>query len=284
MRYHEIVEGSEQDLNWLAESNRIQRVFTDYLRENNTNKVLEQCGFRVSPCPSARQENMAIATISMRELGMREYKDLSLGFSWNIYESEAKNNKARGYHFVEGYSDGSFYHYVTLHIDHNPMMDRDVSWEVQWDAFPHEMQHYFDHKRGYNAGLRKKLAAGKSTQKDLKGAAYFNDALEYNAHFVQGMVDIFRDLVRTVKDGPEAIDTFRAGPLSSFKAFQHEFLCYMPKNFHLYLDPEMLKRFNKRFYKLYTYVKDGFPDLAYIKSELEHDAAMEARWAAEDAA
>jgi hypothetical protein len=77
---------------------------------------------------------------------------------------------------------------------------------------------------------------------------------------------------------------YRTQVLSGFRWFQREFLPKFDSNWLRMLTPDTKRRFVKRFYQLYLFVKQQWPNMAAIEDMAAENAEAARRFDAQDIA
>jgi hypothetical protein len=276
MRYHEIIEGPQEDLNQVQQAKKIVDAFCRWLANNNESTPIRDLPFELVEIGKGRQAYILPA----RTFGLRGYSDLYLGFYWYISgRGSTAGLMLRGDQPVGMFGDKRRVYYSMINVDGMIGDQTDFAYSIGTEAtanLVHEVIHYLDFKRGYDKN-------GPNDQRDQEkhpksgSNGYFNSPIERNAFFQMAIYKILQELAFRAGGREEQVQAFARTTLRSYKAFRREFMIDFRPEWIQRLSPTNKKRFEKRFYKLYTMIKADWPNIPQIQ---EINAEME-KWAQE---
>lgn len=285
MRWHEIIsETPEKDLSVRTRAMHIVETFKTWLETNAKETTLANAGGRVQRF----SDNQMAWLINAAEIGLpRAYRDLYLGFTWSSVPGQ--HDRADGA-LNRGYDQGDRIpiYFATLRLYGDPTGKTEPEFSPIWEHLFHEVVHYFDYRYGVQ---RNGLINNRRTEriKNRKNDGdYVNDSLERNAYFQMGMTQVFDAIVQRTR---YRIRPDRSGSMEqvlvSYEAFLKEFLVYFDQPWLAKLTSQNRKRFLRRLYKLFYYIKKSWPDtkevIAAVEKLRDAERAQAERWAREDA-
>ena len=252
MKLDDLFEGAENDLNAAMTAQDMSYEFARWLTRNNEDTPLGELGMYHMTLPL--KDNIEILALPAERAEI-PYDNLYLCVGWTPDGSEPKQFGFMA-PALDEYGNTKFYAVVMVRDD--PRKDVDVAYKIRWTTMTHELTHFLDYQRGFKNGIKGNLGQRKKT-----GAEYYNDSLELNAHFQQGLAEMIQRLAHMQKKREDM-----GAILGSFQSFLKWALPYMPKSYHLYLTPENKKKLQRRLYKLYVEIKDKWPNLDVVQQYL----------------
>ena len=198
---------------------------------------------------------MKMITFAAKDMGINNRHNLRFGVGW--YEDGVEHGEM-GLMISSGTMVMPFYT-IVLVSQKDCSNDVDVAFGLHWSSCVHELIHYLDWKRGYINTVAKR--AGKPRQALDTPERYYNDPLEFNAHFQQGLAQLMNSASFSLRYKPEKVSDY----LVSFDRFSAWSIGMMPKDFVKQLNPEYKKKFGRRLYKLYDLFRSKWPDIEAIK-------------------
>lgn len=222
------VEDAEQDVNAMGEATRMTREFQRWLLRNNEEVPFGKLSTRI------RANGIVIWWVKAANIGLSEYPDLMLGFY------HVDNNPARGLHLRFRQNNVPMQAaLVAINDDIDNAVD--LAYQMDHNVMVHELTHYLDFKRMSPS----RLSVTKSEQAK-NGSSYYNDPVETNAFFQQGIESFFRSYVSDRSELPwKSVDDFIRHARPHFR-----------ENWLDSLNPQRKRAFDKRMARLYTWLND----------------------------
>lgn len=261
-----VMEGAEDDLAALDIAKQASSAFAKWLISRNEETQLKEV-MRLTKYGSEY-----VYAIPATELGL-EYDDLM------ICVGEMTGDSRGRLHMYHMKGSKTTYYALTLYVSLPNIGDQvDVGFSLNWSTFVHEFVHYLDHKRGYTSAVIKRkdkayrahvdrLIAGKeplpAKPKFSSANEYYNDPIELNGHFQQGLSDIVEMLARSLEKHPDHGFTW------TFPQFRQMALIHMPKSFHLALRKHNSRSLDRRLYKIWQHMQDNWPNISLLKRLIE---------------
>ena len=279
-----LFEAAEDDLRYQRLANKWMLAFTGWMDKHNSDTPLgEIAEFHYWPATMRDGKSIDILYLPAWRVGI-DVNDLSFGIGW-VPDGSTDNRRA---FILAGIQENRRHYYVVMMAKRDPRQETDVLWGLPMDSFVHEVMHYFDYKRGYDRALylQRLRNAGKSDQKRLADrgpAAYYNDPLELNAHFQQGLGSLFVSLASKLAQKAHFGEADPADWLDSFDAFLKRYIktADQQKDQYLqYISEPNKRKMIRRLYKVYTLIRQQWPDLPEIQEQARDYVA---KWQAEDA-
>jgi hypothetical protein len=165
---------------------------------------------------------------------------------------------------------------LVILMDRDPSDDVDIVYRFNWGTLVHEFIHVMDYRRGYLRHKARQEQRGRPNPLDNVDQKYYNTAIEFNAFYQQGLHAILTQLSR--EDWLESVAKRSAMQQASFTTFQTEFLKYFDSHWLRILNPEMKRRFVKRFYQFYMLVKTQWPDMDAVQEIASEREATFQKW------
>jgi hypothetical protein len=230
---YELNEGAARDVSAAKHASEIVSNFRIWLARANENTPLKDVMYRFR-----LKDGGTMYYTSTEEFGGEH--DLYIGIA---YEPNGGHRDG----FLTGGRDatGKIRWFAMLSQRKDPADEVDVAFSLgsaETEYLVHEITHYYDRMR--------QTTPSKTSTGKIPGASgddpetYFNNALEFNAHFQQGLSRILR-----------SVETSKEKHLDTFEDFQTNYLWEFPSGFRYYLNSEYKKKFNRRIYKLWEYLK-----------------------------
>jgi pterin-4a-carbinolamine dehydratase len=241
-----LTEGPAQDLIAIKQAKHVEAAFAKWIHENNEDTPLGE----IPEINLEYIQGVSTFTVPAAVLGLRSpsFKKLNIGFG---YDPKRPGTKGLMMSKHPQLLDSTYY--VLGMVDYDPSHEVDVAYSISWSSMIHEIIHFFDYRRGLEAVAKQRSAKGADgkTYKGQTAEEYYNNPVEFNAHYQQGVAHIDAAMARMK-------DEYKTEVLKSFGNFARRFMPEMPKNFFLALNDEYTKKLNRRFYRLYHhYVSDA---------------------------
>jgi hypothetical protein len=169
--------------------------------------------------------------------------DLWFGLSYGSVHDEHTEGFLRP---LRNTQTGQAIYAACLRIKADPANEIDFAYSFsqnQMAYLVHEVTHYFDYKR-------RKGPRTKSPKTQSGTTAYYNDPLEFNAFFQQGVHTVLASL-KTMRPSREFFTHFE-----TYDNFYATFKMDFDESFRANLTPEMRKKFDVRVYKLWEVLKE----------------------------
>jgi hypothetical protein len=254
MNLYDIFESAESDILSLRKAEMICYKFFKWMHDNNEEKPIKMIMGRKTL--HAKNHDFKVYAVSALELGLpQEYKDLFIGLGPS-YDS-SRNIKA--YITTAIYTDGIEYTVVFVPKPSIKLEDIADETELIWktsdshrSSIVHELIHYFDAKRQKTSD--RNAPYGFSSPKLKNNTEYFNSPKEFNAFFQQGMHSVMKELIIDKSIGAKR-------KLRTFEDFKKNFLIDFREDFRNHMTAETKKRFDKRLYKLWEWLKEKYPNI-----------------------
>jgi hypothetical protein len=238
MKIQHLFEDANADVAANKTANEIASKFARWFMPKNEETPLQD----VPGVQFVNMYEMRIAYFDAKLFGIDD-PTLHIGFSWT---KDGSPTEKRGLLVRARMSQGdpTAHFFVTAVLSKDSTNEVDVAYSMRWDSLIHELIHYLDFKRGFKGeqGVKRKK----------HGEDYYNDPLEFNAHFQQGLHEIMRQFTSQ----SSRVQMTVKNSLADFHVFDAWAKSSMPKSFYLYLTPENLKKFERRVYKLWMYLKN----------------------------
>lgn len=254
MEIRELLEGGHADIAAHGQASRLASAIGRWMSQKNADRPLNQ----IMTQRSLGGERMGFVA-SCKYMGM-DVDDLVFGFGYYPYSRDvaAKMDSASAFMATGKRADGSTLYYVIMMVDEYPGDKTDLMYSVKWDELIHELTHYIDRKRSQTV---RKAPRGESTE-------YYNDPMEFNAYFQQGLYSMMAELGHFPKSvRPEAI----SARVETFPAFLRSYEASFSSDWRYHMLPETRRRFLKRMFNLWTAIKDGWPDTASVIRAAIHE-------------
>lgn len=288
MLVQHIFESPANDLRVQAIARRWSLLFSRWMDQHNTDTPLgELDAMDYWPNKELRDgQAINLMYIPASELGSELPSDLNIGIGWMSDGSEPHSYA----HLVVDFDPSThrMIYYVVLMTSRDPRADVDVIWRLHMTSFEHELTHYFDRRRGYDRTLARLMTmTGKppSMKRFAAPEDYYNDSLEFNAHFQQIFSSMFLHLAAHIAQKAHfgAADEDHIAWMESFDAFWHEFQKkerYQKDEFLRFLTPMNKRKLIRRLYKLYSLLTQA--DWQNIEEIKQHANDLLQNWRAQD--
>lgn len=283
MLCNSIFEDAEKDLEKVRYAQRAVGKIWRYLSDKTETTPLGKAGF--DHFTTGKDE---IWLFPVTAAGL-PYQNVKFAVGWRTTFDNDKQKRTRAYVTDGRDSNGPFILLVVL-LDHNPENDTDIAWKLDFSDLVHEFIHVMDYRRGYLTHKANLVRAQHRQGKKWRGyhsttEQYFNSAIEFNAYYQQGLAQILNALVIACykqKQLRTYAHAYRVQVLSSFRWFQREFLPKFDSNWLRMLSSDTKRRFVKRLYQLFLFVRAHWPDMTAIEDMMAENAEAERRFDAQN--
>lgn len=286
MLCNHLFEDAESDLRSVRLAQKWAFEFFHWMEQRNTDVPLGEINELNFMQPTIKDVGkLDLFYVSGWRLGLPD--DLSFGIAWM---SDGSTTSARA-RMVPAIQENKMHYFVLLMANSDLRQQTDVMWQLNANSLVHEITHYFEYKRGYNAALywqrhraakRERDGMPPIPQKKRTLRNYYNAPLELNSHFQQAFADMFIGLASRLAQQKQYGIADEIPWLDSFRAFYAQFRKVADQQKYQYLQslsgPNRQKLI-RRLYKLYTLIKQRWPNLAEIRQQA--DEFVE-RWQAAD--
>lgn len=281
MLWSELFESPEDDLRAQRLAHHWMMLFSQWMEAHNSDTPLgdiQELYFWQPLLLDGRRVNLLY--LSGWRLGL-DATDISFAIGWM---PDGKASDSRGF-LLPVIQDGRRHYYVVLMTRGDPRGRTDVIWGLNMSSFIHEVTHYFEYKRGYELAQYRRQQRGGSRKRiaDQGPEAYYNDPLEYNAHFHQTLGSMFTAMAARQAGEVHYGDTDALPWLDSFQRFLAKFIDVADQQKYQvmrFLSEANKRKTIRRLYKLYGLIKQQWPNVPAIQAQAE---AYLANWRAADA-
>lgn len=265
MKYSEIFEDAAVDLASSRQAQVLVNAFMRWIMDKTENETLSDWGLmRIG-----QSEKGKFYYVSATMIGMKGYPDLNFGFE--------RSNARGGYLSRIQYGD-TIRCYAVVKVPFDALNVTDVAYKMstaQWSTLVHEVTHYLDIKR---IGKESETIQGVKNTGPSTAQKYYNDPLEKNAFFQQGLANIITRLARAARSRKD-VPSF----VTDFNVFKKQFSDEFTHGDHRYLDqlsPENRRKFDKRLYKIFDLVSKKWPNIPEVQVTNADNEEAVARWKA----
>lgn len=243
-----------------------QDAFHKWLRDNNSVKTFGEL------CLASKVEHERIGGVNTYliyapDIGLH-YSDLYIAIGY------PRTNK-KGFMATVEMPNGRIEYVLCLMVKDDPTNRVDVGHGLPMGTFVHEFTHYLDHqKRNIELMTRRKIKAAQAYY-DSKGETpkplsddgmtpeqYYNDPLEFNAFYHDGIEGVLSRLLFDDLDNPGFIEK---NWLADFDKFRNQAVHSFQRMFIKKLNSKFKKKFISRLYGLYSFLKEQPTDLHALK-------------------
>ncbi len=234
MKLYDLFEDAPADITANNKANEIAHKFADWFMPlNEVTPLADIPGIRYGG-----NSQMKLAFFDAKTFGV-DAPNLHIGFAWT---REGAPTDLRGSMYRVRFDGNPETQYIVVNVlSKDSMNDVDLMYSVRWNTFIHELTHYFDFSRGTFDKSKYKLAGD-----------YYNDPTELNAHFQQGLYEIMREISSKSERTQKTVSHALNGDFYDFLGWAKS---HMPKSFHLELNDTNKKKFDRRLYKLWQYLR-----------------------------
>lgn len=278
MLWSELFESPEDDLRAQRVAHHWMSLFSQWMEEHNSDTPLgdvHELLFWQALLRDGRRVNLLC--LSGWRLGLVA-PDISFAIGWM---ANGGVGDSRGF-LLPVIQEGRRHYYVVLMTRSDPRERTDVVWGLNLSSFIHEVTHYFEYKRGYERAQSRRADKPEGRLADRGPEAYYNDPLEYNAHFHQALSSMFTAMAARQAAEVHYGSTDALPWLDSFASFLAKFIDVAgQQKYQLlrYLSEANKRKTIRRLYKLYGLIKQQWPNVPTIQAQAE---AYLANWRAAD--
>lgn len=270
-----IYEDAETDLEVLTMARRAGNKLVAWLEKNKYLSFKEIPDIREMYLPQAKKNAFVIYG---ETIGIRDITDLYIFF--NLVDA-SKTYSHRYSATTAADMEGNIFKVVNLTLVMNnpdgPIGN--LTFTIDWDSVIHEFVHVIDYQRGYIKTKIKQSKSGKDYRNDSTNnpRKYFNSDIEFNAYYTQGLSKIIAKFYNFSNPSTSLLSNYSSKDEyikmmqehfnhMSYPIFKKNYSRLFDHTWFGFLSPRNRKRFNKRFYKLYVYISEKWPNMKAIEA------------------
>jgi hypothetical protein len=249
MRYSEIMESADTDISSVQKAGKISSAFCKYLVDHNADTPLKDVPGMILQ-DTIKGNYWFIDAHKVCPDLMETSDTLYIGFLHSL------SNKAEA--VFSGVGKPSERRGICVFVVKNDPADQtDMAYKVVWDNLVHELTHFFDQQRFKDS----EKWASSSVRGKTNPRGYYNSPKEMNAFFAQGLSEIVTKVMFMAKLGNSKHGRDLLKTLDSFESFSNAYESAFRSDWLNALTGDNQKKFKKRLYKIYIYIKKNFPNI-----------------------